>query len=264
MADLYDNWCRGRRTVDGKKTLWRLKEHETGRAFALSELPGRVLDHYVSDEEIAGFLEALEFPKVADCIRQFLPAGAIGRSGDLGEILAVEFVEEKLGYEVPVRRLRCKDHRDMAMRGEDVIGVAYDDEDRLKLLKGEAKSARVLSSATVEGARTKLEEDHGRPSAHSLLFVARQLVMDEDQKRKELGKAILREASDRSIPKGRLAHLLFTLTGNQVSQIVKADIDAADGACDQYSTNVRIPDHGEFVEAVYDGAYEEAGSIGDS
>ena len=249
--------------MDGNKILWRLREREAGRAFVLGELPGRILDHYVSDDEIAGFLEALEFPEVAKCIRELLPTTAIGRSGDLGEILATEFVEEKLGYEVPVRRFRRKDHRQMAMRGEDVIGVAYDARDRLKLLKGEAKSARVLSRATVEGARTKLEEGHGRPSANSLIFMARQLILSEDQERKELGADILKEASNSAIPKRRLAHLLFTLSGNRVTPIMQADLAAADGMREQHSANMRIPDHGEFVEAVYDGVYEEADSIGD-
>ena len=229
----------------------------------MDELPGRVLSHYVSDDEVADILETLGYPAAAECIRTLLPEGSIGRSGDLGEILAAEFVEERLGYEVPVRKLRDKDHRDMAMRGEDVIGVAYDDDDRLTLLKGEAKSAQSLSRRTVETARERLEEDYGRPSAHSLIFVGRKLIQSADSDRKELGRQILREATSRTMSVRRLAHLLFTLTGNQVDQVIQNDFDGADGARPQYSVNLRIPDHGAFVEAVYEGAYEEAGSVGD-
>ena len=264
MAKLYGSWCRNRQTIDGIKTLWRLVERGRGREFALDVLPERVVGHYLANDEIAEFLEALEYSEVANCIRELLPTSAKGRSGDLGEILASEFVEEKLGYEVPVRRLRGKDHREMAMRGEDVIGVARDDENQLRLLKGEAKSARALSKATVEEARTRLEEDHGRPSAHSLIFVARQLIRSEDPESKELGRDILREASSRAIPKARLAHFLFTLSGNKAKRSIKDDFDAADGTRVQHSVNLRIPDHREFVEAVYDGASEEVGSLGDS
>lgn len=249
--------------MDGNKTLWRLVEREGGRDFALGELPGRVLDHYVSDEEIAELLEGLEFSQVATCIRELLPGTAIVSSGDLGEILATEFVEERLGYEVPVRKLRGRDHREAAMRGEDVIGVAVDDEDRLKLLKGEAKSARRLGRRTVELARTRLEEDHGRPTAHSLIFVGRQLIKSEDPDRKELGRKILGEASDRAIPKRRLGHLLFTLCGNPAVELVREDFTAADGTREQHVANLRIPDHGIFVGTVYDGAYEEADGVGD-
>ena len=263
MTDLYQNWCRDRRTVVGEKTLWRLAELDQGRGFALGELPGRVLNHYVSDDEIAAFLEALGYSGAAECIRTLLPEAATGRSGDLGEILAAEFVEERLDYEVPVRKLRGKDHRNMAMRGEDVIGVASDDEDQLWLLKGEAKSARSLSRRTVEDARTKLEENHGRPSAHSLIFVGRQLIQSEDRKRKDLGEKILNAATDQGTPANRLAHLLFTLSGNQVTAVIRIDFDAADGTREQHSANLRIPDHREFVEAVYRGVNKEVESIGD-
>ena len=263
MSELYDNWCEDDQTQRRRKTLWRLSELEDGREHALEELPGRVLSHYVSDEEVAVILETLGYPAAAECIRTLLPEGARGRSGDLGEILAAEFVEERLGYIVPVRKLRDKDHRNMPMRGEDVIGVAHDDDDRLRLLKGEAKSAQVLSRQTVETARGKLEEDYGRPSAHFLMFVARKLIQSEDPERKELGREILREAKDGAVPRRRLAHLLFTLTGNQVDQVIRDDLNGADGSRPQLSVNLRIPDHGEFVEAVYEGAYEEVGSVGD-
>ena len=188
MTELYEYWCDADRIRNRRKTLWRLSELEDGREHALDELPGRVLSHYVSDEEVAEILETLGYPAAAECIRTLLPERAIGRSGDLGEILAAEFVEERLGYEVPVRKLRDKDHRDVAMRGEDVIGVAHDNDDRLTLLKGEAKSARTLSRRTVETARKRLDKDYGRPSAHSLIFVARKLIQSDDPDRKELGE----------------------------------------------------------------------------
>lgn len=225
----------------------------------MGELPGRIRSHYVSDDEIAKSVKDLGHPDTANWIRTLLPERAIGRSGDLGEILATEFVEEQLNYEVPVRKLRYKDHREMAMRGEDVIGVAYDDNDGLTLLKGEAKSAQTLSRGTVETAREKLKEGFGRPSAHSLTFVARRLIQSDDPDRKELGKAILQEAKSQAVPERRLAHLLFTFTGNRVDQIIENDLNSADDIRQQHSVNVRIGDHGNFVKNIY----EKAGSLGD-
>ena len=259
MADLYENWCREKRAENGRKTLWRLIEHEGVRDDVLEELSGRVLHHYVSDEDIAVFIEVLGYPKAADSIRGLLPQTTNGRSGDLGEILAVEFVEERLDYKVPVRKLRYKDHRDMAMRGEDVIAVTYDDRDRLKLLKGEAKSAEKLSKPTVKEARAKLESDHGRPSAHSLVFIARRLVQSKDPERRNLGKDILKESVNREVPKNRLGHLLFTFSGNPGSKIIRNDLESADGGREQHSVNLRIKDHREFIDTVYKGAL----SIGD-
>jgi hypothetical protein len=61
-------------------------------------------------------------------------------SGELGEILATELVEEMMDYEVPVRRLRYKDGREMALRGDDFIGIRVNAAGNLHLLKGESKS----------------------------------------------------------------------------------------------------------------------------
>ncbi len=262
MATLYEKWCRRQRAIDGNKTLWRFVEREHGRTFALGELPGRVLDHYMSHEEIATLLDELQFPEVANCIRELLPTEARVRSGDLGEILAVEFVEEMLAYTVPIRKLRARDHREMPMRGEDVIGTTYDDGNRLKLLKGEAKSARRVSKATVKDARKRLDEDHGRPTAYSLIFVARQLLGSGDSDKSKLGHDIMREAATRAMPKANLAHLLFTFSGNIVTDIIQADFNAADGTREQHSANLTIHAHGEFVKAIYEGVYKKVTSIG--
>ncbi|WP_258960707.1 DUF1837 domain-containing protein, partial [Klebsiella pneumoniae] len=92
-----------------------------------------------------------------------MPQTSRSRSGDLGEILATELVEEEIGLRVPVRRLRYKDGRNMAMRGDDFIGAGYDGNgEKLWLLKGEAKSNRVLGKATVTSARKVLNRDNGR------------------------------------------------------------------------------------------------------
>jgi hypothetical protein len=70
--------------------------------------------------------------------------------GDLGEILASELVEEETGFRVPVRRMRYKDGREVAMRGDDFIGVGFDLEDKLWQLKDESKSH----------ARAEQDHDH--------------------------------------------------------------------------------------------------------
>lgn len=102
-----------------------------------------------------------------------MPQTPKGRSGDLGEILATELVEEEIGLRVPVRRLRYKDGRNMAMRGDDFIGAGYDAAgEKPWLLKGEAKSNKVLGKATVTSARKVLNRDNGRCTPDSLLFVA--------------------------------------------------------------------------------------------
>lgn len=71
-------------------------------------------------------MERLGFKVAAKILSEAMPQTPKGRSGDLGEILATELVEEEIGLRVPVRRLRYKDGRNMAMRGDDFIGAGYD------------------------------------------------------------------------------------------------------------------------------------------
>lgn len=252
IIDLYGQWCRSKkRTVGRNKKLWRLTEQENGRKFIWDDLCDRVRDHYVSNSEFRGFIDTVGYPEAAKLIRELLPLKPIGQSGDLGEILATEFVEENLSYQVPIRRLRYKDHREMPMRGDDMIGIACRKGKHIRILKGEAKSARRLSSTTVTEARRKLDENHGQPSPHSLVFIARMLIGDKDTSRNNTGKDILRWMSDEAMPKRKVTHLLFTLCSNQVKNIIRKDIDAADSGRKQFSVNLRIKEHQEFVSDVY-------------
>ncbi len=252
MANIYNRWCEFEENVIGRKQLLRLTEANDGRDEVLADLADRVTEHYASDEEIADWVEVLGYETAARCIREEFPEGTRGKSADLGEILASEFIEEHLGYVVPVKKLRDKDHREMAMRGEDVIGVAYDQNEQLLLLKGEAKSAQALSAETVISARNGLEKDGGRPSAHSLIFIGRRLLKSDDDDEKEMGADLMHEAVNSTMPKTRLGHYLFTMSGNPATDAINTDFNNADGGRDQHSVNLRIPDHANFVAAVYE------------
>src|SRR5262249_29587846 len=141
-------------------------------------------------ERIADDIARLGYGGAAEILLAQLPQTARGRSGDLGEILATELVEEEIGLRVPVRRLRYKDGRNMAMRGDDFIGAGYraGDDGELWLLKGEAKSNRLLGRATVTTARKVLNRDSGRCTPDSLLFVANRLLESDDADDVALGR----------------------------------------------------------------------------
>jgi len=251
MKNFFDTWLEASEETDQRKTLWRATEVKGQRDGALDELCLRARSHYVRDEEIATFLDTLGYEGAAEVIRCNYPEGPTCRSGDLGEILCAEVIEEWCEFEVPIRKLRYKDHRDQAMRGEDVIGVSHDNVGKLRLLKAEAKSARALSTATVQSARRGLEANSGRPTAHSMIYLARRLL-DQGGSKEELGKEILREAVSIAVPKNRITHCLFSITGNPAEQMLDDDFANADGTRDQFIIHIQIPDHGEFVEQVYD------------
>ena len=80
----------------------------------------------------------------------------------------------------------------MALRGDDIIGIAREKE-KLKLLKGESKSRATLSTAALDEAAVALDSNRGRPNRHSVLFVAERLrEQGDDEIAEELEKAVLK------------------------------------------------------------------------
>ena len=147
--ELYKKWCKSAKEKDKRKRYWTYVEKEGGRDKIRDELIRTIRSHYDQLERIAEDVDRLGYKGASIILKAAMPQTAKGRSGDLGEILAVELVEEEIGLRVPVRRLRYKDGRNMAMRGDDFIGAGYDLKGKkLWLLKGEAKSNKVLGKAT--------------------------------------------------------------------------------------------------------------------
>ena len=256
---IFKKWCD--RTVDenGRRSYWTLVEKDGGRDAIRDKLVETVRSHYDRLEHIAADVERLGYKAAAKILKAELPQGKKGRSGDLGEIIATELVEEHVGLSVPVRRLRYKDGREMAMRGDDFIGVGESKSGRLWLLKGEAKSAQTLGQATIANARVALNRDNGRCTPGSLLFVAKVLLESDDEDEAALGRLIRDEVGLEAVPAARIDHMLFTLSGNAPPAALKADLDAANAVRRQFAVNMRVEDHQDFIAEVY----EEAENLGD-
>jgi hypothetical protein len=128
-------------------------------------------------------------------LREMLPKTKAARSGDFGEMLATEVAEQTLGFTVPLRRLRWKDGRNMALRGDDIVGIRVDSKGKLiGLLKGESKSYAKLTAAVIEKAGEALDRERGRPSRHGALFSATRLRETGDDRDSALA-AQLEEAA---------------------------------------------------------------------
>ena len=67
------------------------------------------------------------------------------------------------------------------MRGDDFIGVGYDPDEKLWLLKGESKSRANLGNVTIAEAREALNRYGGRCTPDSLLFIANRLLESADK-----------------------------------------------------------------------------------
>ena len=248
---LYEKWCDATKQKDKRKHYWTYVEKDGGRDEIRDDLTETIRSHYDRLERIAEDVKRLGYEVAGEILSAAMPQTTRGRSGDLGEILATELVEEEIGLRVPVRRLRYKDGRNMAMRGDDFIGAGYGAGDKLWLLKGEAKSNKVLGKATVTSARKVLDRDNGRCTPDSLLFVANRLLESDDLDDNVLGRSLRDEVGLKSLRADRIDHMLFTVSGNGPHASLKVDLDAAGTNRDQYVVNVHVEDHQDFIAAMY-------------
>ncbi|MCK1394305.1 DUF1837 domain-containing protein [Bradyrhizobium sp. 1] len=220
---------------------------DAGIKAAAAVVPG----HYASPERVAHALRRLGKTGAAKLIEDKLPTTKQMRSGDLGEIFATEWIDAYSGgYRAPIKRLRWKDHRNMAMRGDDVIGMKLNGQtQRLLFLKTEAKSRGLLTAQVVAEARAGLDKDGGLPSAHALTFISECLfAMDEI----ELVDAIDDAQRKHGIPGQSVTHLMFVFTGNAPETMLTNALQNYAGSIGQWGIGLHVDGHGKFIGAVYD------------
>lgn len=222
----------------------------TGRlASGRDAIAARISTHYASEERIASLLERLGKGASAAFIRNKLPQGKKIRSGDLGEIFATEYVTESTVYTVPIKRLRWKDHRNMALRGDDLLAVRMPtDEEAIEFMKGETKSRASLTTQVLTEAREALDKDDGRPSPHALAFVADRLHELGDN---EAGDAIDTAQLEDGIQIDQVCHLLFVFCGSSPSRLMRENLTAYGGTIPQVYVGLRVATHQTFIKSVY-------------
>lgn len=215
-----------------------------------------VPEHYVSLERFSSALKRLGKPASAMLVDR-LPATPTMRSGDIGEILATAWIEELGGnYQVPIRRLRWKDHREMAMRGEDVIGIRVGGSPQpLGFLKTEAKSRVRLTRQVLEEARTSLDKDDGKPSPHALGFVSEMLNLSGAS---QLADAIDEALYKHEISQSDVEHLTFAFSGNPPGGLLDSALQAYSGTIRQFAVGLRVDSHASFIRDVFEQVINDA------
>lgn len=242
-------WLDTQSSTIGKHPIHLMTEVAGERARVLDELRGVVRSHYVSPEVTAKRLAELGAPKTAELLREHVPTTKTARSGDLGEVLATEIAEQTLNFAVPIRRLRWKDGRNMALRGDDIVGIR-DRKNTLEFLKGESKSREALTTSVLDEAGAALDRDRGRPMRHAVLFVAERL--------RELGDDTLAVRLERAVLDSfwgsRVEHLLFALTGVDPKSLLSDHlIAAAKKKRTRHAVGVQLADHSTFIDVLYGG-----------
>lgn len=246
----FNAWCDWADTPVASHTLRIMTSRAVHQVLAVTASAAIIPDHYAAEERLARALLRLGKPQAAKMLTDLLPTSVQIRSGDLGEIYATEWINRDSGYQAPINRLRWKDHRNMAMRGDDVIGLKLDlKTQRLCFLKTEAKSRAKLVAKTLTEAREGLDKDGGFPSAHALSFISSRLT--------EMGSLDLADAIDdaqlvHGIPAASVQHLTFVFSGTPPLGLMTRSLQGYGGNFNQWGVGVHIDGHAAFVRAVYE------------
>ncbi len=227
------------------KILW---ERDGGREAAESTFSRIVQDHFVGIE----IIESIGgFTKAASVIRNALPTDKITRSGDFGEIFATEYVDQYTAFTVPIRRLRYKDDRAVAMRGDDVLGFDFGSNPP-RVLKVEAKSRVNLTPSVVQEAGDALRRHCGRPNPSTLSFVSRRL---RETQRHDLAESV-EQLQEANISTRSVEHLIFTVSENDPAGRLTAHARSSIRGVRRNLAGCRIKAHTKFIQSVFDRAAE--------
>jgi hypothetical protein len=220
------------------------KERMNGRPAGMNELGKLLVDHFVGEETV---LKMGGYPKAAKTILNSLPTTKRTQSGDLGELIATEYVDTQTSFRVPIRKLRWKSDRKMPMHGNDVIALEKK-ANSVRVLKGESKSAGTVSKATVKGAVEGLDRDDGRPNPSTLAFIAKRLY---EAGRDTEGKVFQDLQAKGAIAAKNVQHLIFTFAGKDPSKLLAAVPKPKKAGIKRTVAAVVVSDHIDFVKAVY-------------
>ncbi len=245
----YSDWCECNNAVVNGHNLSLLSVVDEYFEMACELVVASVPSHYASEERVVHILEKFGKEKAAAYLREKLPVNSTVRSGDLGEILATQYINECTKFSAPIKRLRWKDHREMAMRGDDIIGIALNDGDiRIKFLKSEAKSRASLTTSVVQQAREALNNCGGLPTPHSLAFISDRLY--ETGQDELAGLITLAQLRD-GISEQQVEHLIFAFCGNKPDSFLEEDLNKYNGSIYQRSVGLFSSKHQEFISTVY-------------
>ena len=242
-ALILKDWMNPTNPVVGVEQLVVLKERDGTRATVRAAIEETVRDHFAGLDilaRIGKYKTALEF------IRNKLPPGKRARSGDFGEMLASEYIDQLTEYRVPIKKLRWKDDRATTMRGNDVIAIR-NFKKRWRLLKAESKSRAALSPAVVTQAIDGLNQHSGRPNPSSLAFIAHRLR----ELNRDAEAEVFEDLQSRTPKLDEVEQMVFTVSGNDpTTQLQQAHAKGA--PVTRHFVGCVIADHQSFINALFD------------
>jgi hypothetical protein len=246
----FKDWCVESEVSVASHKLNLLTAEVAKAPDAIKLMAKAILEYYASPVRVAALLRTLGRRAVAKYIEEKLPTKPKIQSGELAEILCTAYVYETTPYTQGIKRLRWKDHRDMSMRGEDLLAFNLNSKNgRLDVLKAEVKSREKLTSTVVGQAREALSSNSGLPSPHAMSMVADRLH--------ETGETVLADALDKAqlidgLDASRVLHMLFTFSGNDATSLLKKNLATYSGTVTQKYVGLQVEAHQDFIKAVFE------------
>ncbi len=246
----FDEWCKTTKiSVDAHQLIVLIADGKK-KNHAAKVVAESGVEYYTDPNRVAGILIRLGKKRAAQYIQDKLPSSKAIRSGDLGEILCNAYLLESTSFNLGVKRLRWKDHKDMAMRGEDVLAFSLGKSGgRLKILKAEVKSRAQMSTAVISEARAALSSNRELPTPHAISFISDRL--------RENGDISLSDALDdaqlkNGIKISQVTHMLFTFSGNDPSNLMTRNLKSYTGTVPQQYVALKVESHQDFIKTVFE------------
>jgi len=246
----FNEWCVETEVAVPKHRLKVVAANPAQGTHAVGAVASVIPDYYAAPKRIAELLRKFNKAAAAKYVEQKLPTSKSIKSGDLGEVLCTAYVAENTPYKLGIKRLRWKDHRNMSMRGEDVLAFSIGaSASSLKVLKAEVKSRAQMTTAVLDEAREALSANQGLPSPHAVSFVADRLH--------ETGETALADVLDdvqlnQGLNISQVEHMLFTFSGSDPTNLLKKNLSAYTGAVPQIYLGLRVEAHQQFIKQVFE------------
>jgi len=240
-------WMSPTNPVSGIDHLVVLTERHGKRSAVQKAIEETVRDHFAGLDilaRIGKYKTTLEF------IRNKLPPSKRTRSGDFGEVLASEYIDQLTEYRVPIKKLRWKDDRATTMRGNDVIAIRRAKNKKWRVLKGESKSRARLTPSVVTEAIDGLDQHAGRPNPSTLAFIShrlRELSRDDEAE-------VFEDLQSRTPKIEEVEQMVFTLSGNDPTAHLQTEYDKGASVVRHFVGCV-ISDHQLFIQALFDNVH---------
>jgi hypothetical protein len=149
---------------------------------------------YLDPWEFKDLLKSVGLERILDYLREkHFPVDEKTRKGNFGEMLALVWVRDALGYEVPLVKRRWAMNRQRSQHGEDVIGFIFSKNGTDKLILVEAKFYTKKVPEAIRIAHNTITKCLTATECYSLHAIASYFQTKKDRRRYKKVKSMFND-----------------------------------------------------------------------